>query len=106
MVCLLAIGKMYNLIRARRKATGFPVRFCTNETTTTRKNLVDHMQKLGFSIKEEEVFSPPPAVSQILRQRGYCDLLSLLIPVEGNVYNFTVSKFVLSIIGDGAENVH
>lgn len=54
----------------RLKASGLPVRFCTNETTTTRKKLVEKLSKVGFELKETEIFPPIPAVCKILQQRS------------------------------------
>ncbi|KAK7486238.1 hypothetical protein BaRGS_00022561 [Batillaria attramentaria] len=54
----------------RLKASGVPVRFCTNETTTTRSKLVRRLQALGFNMKEEEVFPPAPTVCLILKERA------------------------------------
>ncbi|XP_076461825.1 phospholysine phosphohistidine inorganic pyrophosphate phosphatase-like [Babylonia areolata] len=54
----------------RLKSSGVPLRFCTNETTTTRSQLVTRLQAIGFDIKEEEVYPPAPAVCRVLQQRG------------------------------------
>ncbi|XP_053407272.1 phospholysine phosphohistidine inorganic pyrophosphate phosphatase-like isoform X2 [Mercenaria mercenaria] len=60
-------GKIY--IR-QLKASSLPVRFCTNETTTTRKCLVEKLSKVGFELKETEIFPPIPAICKILQQRN------------------------------------
>ncbi|KAL3864957.1 hypothetical protein ACJMK2_006598 [Sinanodonta woodiana] len=54
----------------RLKASGIPVRFCTNETTTTCRKLTEKLRKLGFELDENEIFAPIPAVCSILQQRG------------------------------------
>ncbi|XP_014666351.1 PREDICTED: phospholysine phosphohistidine inorganic pyrophosphate phosphatase-like [Priapulus caudatus] len=54
----------------RLKASGVPVRFCTNATETTRVNLVAKLNRIGFSLEPNEVFPPAPAVCQILKERG------------------------------------
>ncbi|KAJ8317200.1 hypothetical protein KUTeg_005104 [Tegillarca granosa] len=46
----------------RLRSLNIPVRFCTNETTKTRKMLVDRLTRLGFTIQEQEVFPPIPAI--------------------------------------------
>ncbi|XP_060064948.1 phospholysine phosphohistidine inorganic pyrophosphate phosphatase-like isoform X2 [Ylistrum balloti] len=53
----------------RLKEAGLPVRFCTNETTYTSQALVEKMKGFGFDIKPEEVFSPIPAMCQVLKER-------------------------------------
>ncbi|BFZ02341.1 hypothetical protein BsWGS_05380 [Bradybaena similaris] len=50
--------------------SGLQVRFCTNETTVTRHHLVNQLRKLGFTVEEDKVFSPIPAVCQILKERN------------------------------------
>lgn len=44
-----------------------PVRFCSNETQNTRFNLVAKLNRLGFELKEHEVFTPAPATAKWLR---------------------------------------
>lgn len=54
----------------RLRSVGMPIRFCTNETQVTRLKLVDKLRRLGFEdLKEEEVFSPIPAVLTELKRR-------------------------------------
>ena len=54
----------------RLKDAKVPVRFVTNETTTTRYALVEKLQSFGFDLLEEEVFPPAPAARRILQERG------------------------------------
>ncbi|XP_033102841.1 phospholysine phosphohistidine inorganic pyrophosphate phosphatase-like [Anneissia japonica] len=54
----------------RLKSSGVQVRFCTNETMCTRQALVTKLNKLGFDIKIEEVFSPIPAACHLLRSES------------------------------------
>lgn len=54
----------------RLKAAGLPVRFCTNETTMTRNMLTEKLHRLGFSMKDEEIFPPIPAVCKVLQKRN------------------------------------
>ncbi|CAG5136006.1 unnamed protein product [Candidula unifasciata] len=57
-----AINRLYE--------SGLQFRFCTNETTVTRHHLVNQLRRLGFTIEEDKVFSPIPAVCQILKERN------------------------------------
>lgn len=50
--------------------SGLQVRFCTNETTVTRKQLVSELQTLGFNVEEAKVFPPIPALCKILKERS------------------------------------
>lgn len=54
----------------RLKRSPLKVRFCTNESQKSRRELVGLLQRLGFDISEGEVTAPAPATCQILRERG------------------------------------
>ncbi|GFR75926.1 phospholysine phosphohistidine inorganic pyrophosphate phosphatase [Elysia marginata] len=50
--------------------SGLQIRFCTNETTVTRKDLVSELQSLGFLVDEAKVFPPIPAMCRLLKERN------------------------------------
>ncbi|KAH9518555.1 hypothetical protein Btru_017130 [Bulinus truncatus] len=54
----------------RLLSSSLSVRFCTNETTVTRSTLVNQLKSLGFTIDEEKVFPPIPALCSILKERS------------------------------------
>ena len=54
----------------RLKRSPLKVRFCTNESQKSRRELVGLLQRLGFDISEGEVTAPAPATCQILKERG------------------------------------
>ena len=54
----------------RLREAGVKLKFCTNETLTTRRVLVEKLQRHGFSLREEEVHSPAPACLQFLKERN------------------------------------
>ncbi|KAG8517450.1 Phospholysine phosphohistidine inorganic pyrophosphate phosphatase [Galemys pyrenaicus] len=55
---------------ARLKRSGLKVRFCTNESQKSRRDLVQLLRRLGFDISEGEVTAPAPATCLVLRERG------------------------------------
>ncbi|XP_007935092.1 phospholysine phosphohistidine inorganic pyrophosphate phosphatase [Orycteropus afer afer] len=55
---------------ARLKRSQLKVRFCTNESQRSRRELVELLRRLGFDVCEGEVTAPAPAACQILRARG------------------------------------
>ncbi|XP_065185247.1 phospholysine phosphohistidine inorganic pyrophosphate phosphatase-like [Sycon ciliatum] len=55
---------------ARLSAAGVPVRFCSNETSIPHQAVVDKLNKLGFSVRAEQVFTPGPCVRKVLIERG------------------------------------
>ncbi|KAL4231210.1 hypothetical protein ACF0H5_008792 [Mactra antiquata] len=52
------------------KSSGLSLRFCSNETTVTRKTLIEKLNSVGFSLSEAELFTPVPAVCKILKERN------------------------------------
>lgn len=54
----------------RLKQSPLKVRFCTNESQKSLRELVGLLQRLGFDISEEEVTAPAPATCKILKERG------------------------------------
>ncbi|XP_034519292.1 phospholysine phosphohistidine inorganic pyrophosphate phosphatase isoform X2 [Ailuropoda melanoleuca] len=55
---------------ARLKRSRLKVRFCTNESQKSRRELVGLLRRQGFDISEGEVTAPAPAASLILKERS------------------------------------
>ncbi|XP_039990700.1 phospholysine phosphohistidine inorganic pyrophosphate phosphatase isoform X1 [Xiphias gladius] len=86
------------------KASDLQLRFCTNETQATREKFVAKLQRLGFDISVPEVFSPAPAATAVLKERG---LRPHLLVYDGVLPEFdSVDKTNPNcvVIGDAAEN--
>ena len=47
-----------------------PFRFCSNESTASRKILAKKLNDIGFDIKDSEISTPAPIAAQLLRERG------------------------------------
>ncbi|CAL1599614.1 unnamed protein product [Knipowitschia caucasica] len=54
----------------RLKQSDLQLRFCTNETQASRETFVAKLNRLGFDISVDEVFSPAPAAVALLKERG------------------------------------
>lgn len=52
------------------KAKDIPRRFLTNTTTRTAASVVQKLGRLGFEVREDEVFSPITATVHMLRDKG------------------------------------
>ena len=65
-LCTLIVSSMH---LARLRHAGVKLKFCTNETLTTRRTLVEKLKKHGFTLSEDEVHSPTPACVQFLREK-------------------------------------
>ncbi|XP_067389546.1 phospholysine phosphohistidine inorganic pyrophosphate phosphatase isoform X2 [Emydura macquarii macquarii] len=86
------------------KASGLKLRFCTNETETTRDKFVEKLQHLGFNILVNEVTAPAPAACRILKERNLRPHLLIrdeLVP-EFDQLDKTNPNCV--VIGDAADN--
>lgn len=46
------------------------VRFVSNESTTTRKNLAKKLARLGIEINPEHVFTPAPVAARYVQSQG------------------------------------
>lgn len=88
----------------RLKSSGLPVRFCTNETTTTRKCLVENLGKIGFDLKETEIFPPIPAVCKILQQRGLRPYLIVTEECRPDFAGVELTNPNCVVIGDAESN--
>lgn len=83
--------------------SGLMLRFCTNETQNTRERFVQKLRVMGFNISVSHVFSPAPAVVQILQKRHLRPHLLVhddLIPEFDGV---DTSSPNCVVIGDAAE---
>ncbi|TRY63027.1 hypothetical protein TCAL_05569 [Tigriopus californicus] len=70
---LLKHGKSRNEISPGVKVfpfSGIQVRFLTNETQRTRRNLMEKLHRLGFSMNETDIFPPALAMSSIALEKN------------------------------------
>lgn len=91
-----AVGKL--------QAARFPFKFVTNETQHTRTALASKLQKFGFMLTEDNIFSPGPAVKAFLLKsnlRPHFLIHPRLLP-EFNGCNTSEPNCV--VIGDAAEH--
>lgn len=65
-----------NALRARE----IPLRFITNTTIYCRLSLLERLRAMGFSVKEEELFTATYAAAQYLRNQSARSYYPLLLP--------------------------
>ncbi|XP_078269719.1 phospholysine phosphohistidine inorganic pyrophosphate phosphatase isoform X1 [Rhinoraja longicauda] len=87
----------------RLKEANLKVRFCTNETQATREKFVKKLQNLGFDITVDEVFSPAPAVCQVLKERGLRPHLLVHDGLQPEFNQIDQSNPNCVVVGDAAE---
>nr|XP_057918711.1 phospholysine phosphohistidine inorganic pyrophosphate phosphatase [Doryrhamphus excisus]XP_057918712.1 phospholysine phosphohistidine inorganic pyrophosphate phosphatase [Doryrhamphus excisus]XP_057918713.1 phospholysine phosphohistidine inorganic pyrophosphate phosphatase [Doryrhamphus excisus] len=86
------------------KASDLKLRFCTNETQASRDKFVAKLQRLGFDISVEEVFSPAPAAVAVLKQRGLRPHLLVHDALLPEFAGVDKSDPNCVVIGDAADN--
>ncbi|XP_054625547.1 phospholysine phosphohistidine inorganic pyrophosphate phosphatase isoform X2 [Dunckerocampus dactyliophorus] len=85
------------------KASDLKLRFCTNESQASRDKFVAKLQRLGFDISVEEVFSPAPAAVAVLKQRGLRPHLLVYDALLPEFDSVNKSDPNCVVIGDAAE---
>ena len=70
-----------------------PYRFITNTTRMTKKNLVNMLIKMGFSVTPEEIFAAPHAAVEYCKLKGFKNI-SLIVPDEEMKEDFSAFQFV------------
>ncbi|XP_055464958.1 phospholysine phosphohistidine inorganic pyrophosphate phosphatase [Psammomys obesus] len=88
---------------ARLKRSTLKVRFCTNESQKSRRELVGLLQRLGFDISEGEVTAPAPATCQLLKERGLRPHLLIHDGVRSEFGDIDMSNPNCVVIGDAGE---
>ena len=62
------VGAVATIAELRRRA--LPVRFVTNTTRTNRRAVITRMRSCGFTVHDDELFTPAVAARDVLRQHG------------------------------------
>ncbi|XP_006867529.1 PREDICTED: phospholysine phosphohistidine inorganic pyrophosphate phosphatase [Chrysochloris asiatica] len=88
---------------ARLKQSRLKVRFCTNESQKSLRELVDTLQRLGFDISEGEVTAPAPATCRILRARGLRPHLLIPEGVRSEFHGIDTSNPNCVVLADAGE---
>ncbi|XP_029788615.1 phospholysine phosphohistidine inorganic pyrophosphate phosphatase isoform X3 [Suricata suricatta] len=89
---------------ARLKRSQLKVRFCTNESQVSRKDLVGLLRHMGFDISEGEVTSPAPAACLVLKERGLRPHLLVSDGVRSEFHRIDTSKPNCVVIADAGES--
>lgn len=79
------------------------MKFCTNESQKSRRELVGVLQRLGFDISEGEVTAPAPATCQILKERGLRPHLLIHEGIRSEFDDIDMSNPNCVVIADAGE---
>ena len=88
---------------SRLSETGLPIRYITNTTRSTRKNILDRLSKMGFSIQENEVFTAPNAVHDYLEKNNLSPFLVVHPELEKEFADLAIDQQPAVVIGDAAD---
>jgi ribonucleotide monophosphatase NagD (HAD superfamily) len=91
------------LFHCRLKDAGIPIRFCTNETQSTKELIVAKLNRLGYNLEAHEIFPPAPAVRSILLERGLRP--HLLVHDSKYLFQLFLIKLTLLFFSRGAARI-
>jgi phospholysine phosphohistidine inorganic pyrophosphate phosphatase len=87
----------------RLRESGTPFRFCSNTSTKTTQQVTAKLQRLGFDVKEEEIFTPVPAAQRYLRQNNLRPFV-IVDPVMDHAFvDFDQSNPNCVVLGDATD---
>ncbi|MGI9289026.1 MAG: TIGR01458 family HAD-type hydrolase [Pseudomonadales bacterium] len=87
----------------RLSETGLPVRYVTNTTRSTRRDTLDRLSIMGFSIQENEVFTAPNAVHDYLKKNNLSPFLVVHPQLETEFADLPTDQPPAVVIGDAAD---
>ena len=82
----------------------YPVRFITNTTTKPRKIVYEKLIKMGFDVKEEEIFSALEATKQFLKEKDAGAFLILTDLALEDMKDIKKEPVEYVVIGDARDN--
>ncbi|WP_029520903.1 TIGR01458 family HAD-type hydrolase [Persephonella sp. IF05-L8] len=82
----------------------YPVRFITNTTTKPRKIVYEKLIKMGFDVKEEEIFSALEATKQFLKEKDAGAFLILTDLALEDMKDIKREPVEYVVIGDARDN--
>lgn len=88
---------------SRLRAAGRQVRFLTNSTRQPKRRIIGKLQKLGFDIQPEEVFTPVAAALAWLERTGHSPHLLVHPALEEEFCNCKSGGPPAVVIGDAAQ---
>jgi len=87
----------------RLSETGLPLRFVTNTTRSTRKDILDRLAKMGFSIRTEQLFTAPAAVHDYLSKSRLSPYLVVHPRLESEFADLAAGNPPAVVVGDAAD---
>lgn len=85
------------------RALGLPVRFITNTTRSPRRKILVQLTQMGLEVPEEELFTAPAAVRDLLIQRGLRPWLLIHPDLREEFLDFDDSSPDAVVMGDAGK---
>lgn len=82
---------------------GLPVRFITNTTRTPRRKILEQVEQMGLDVPENELFTAPAAVRDLLIERGLRPALLIHPGLREEFDDFEASDPDAVVIGDAGD---
>ncbi|MEJ2435944.1 MAG: TIGR01458 family HAD-type hydrolase [Pseudolabrys sp.] len=87
----------------RLHAAGLPVRYITNTTRSTRREIVARLAAMDLRIPPEEVFTAPLAARRLIEERGLRPLLLVHSGLEEEFAGLDTGRPDAVLVGDAGE---
>ena len=87
----------------RLSQTGIPIRFVTNTTRSTREDILHRLQKMGFSIHTDQLFTAPTAVHDYLSKSALSPYLVVHPALATEFADLAAGNLPAVVIGDAAD---
>ena len=89
---------------SRLNDSTIPIRFCTNESQLSQRQIYERLKSIGISLESHQVFSPVPAAKKILRRDGLRPYTIVHDKVVGEFEEFDKTDPNCVLLGDATNN--
>lgn len=88
----------------RLRDAGLAVRFLTNTTRSSHRQLLDKLRTMGLDVAEDELFTPSLAARRLIEQEGYVPHLLVHPALEEDFAGLPPGDREALVIGDAGES--
>ncbi|CAG0888725.1 unnamed protein product [Cyprideis torosa] len=88
---------------SKLREAGIPVRFVSNETQATRKEMFEKLKVLGFDVNLEEIFMPAPALRKQLVRENLRPFLLVHPNIVPEFSGLATDDFNCVVLGDATD---
>jgi HAD superfamily hydrolase (TIGR01458 family) len=88
----------------RLRDAGLPLRFLTNTTRRSRRQVLDDLRGLGFEAREQELLTPAVMARSVLEERGLSPILLVHPNLEEDFLGIPAGYREAVVVGDAGED--